>query len=178
MKFNKSFFILTVLINLSLTVSALPKFQPLPRHQSLKTFDPHRKDFVCKYEKDGVPAIDEEAEDWNRQALFLTRHEIWPNQKDWKTAEQLWTDAAKRNHWKALMNLASMYESTRGEGAFMVRADPYKSVEIAENAMLLGIAAGFEKMGYYHYRGMGGLVQDASRAWAFWQIAADMGNPQ
>ncbi|SFM09875.1 TPR repeat [Variovorax sp. OV329] len=158
--------------------------EPLPRHQALKTFDPHRKDFTCKYEANAAPPIDPEAEAWNQEALYVTRYALWQNQKDWKKAEALWIKAAQRKHWKAMMNLASLYEKGEGESAYqgqalsVVKADPDRAVTIVEEAMRLGIPAAYDKMGNYHANGTGGIRISGSRAWAFWQMAADMGNPQ
>ena len=149
---------------------------PPLRYQALKTFDPHRKDFTCKYEANAVPTIDHEAEGWNKEALYLTRSTLWPNEQNWKKAEKLWLKAAQKNHWKALMNLASMYERTNGEGDFQVKENRYFAVQLAEDAMMLGIPSGYDKMGDYHSKGFGGLRRDYSRAWAFWELAADMGN--
>jgi hypothetical protein len=42
--------------------------------------------------------------------------------------------------------------------------------------MRLGIPAAFDLMGTYHQSGIG-VLQDTDRAWAFWQLAADMGSP-
>ena len=151
---------------------------PLPRHQALKAFDPHRKDFTCKHEVDAVSPIDPDAEAWNQEGLYVTRFGVLANQKDWKKAEQLWTQAAERKHWKAMMNLASLYEEGQGEGLYEVKRNIEKSVQIVEDAMRLGIPAAYDKMGNYHSQGRGGVSQDASRAWAFWEKAADMGNPQ
>jgi TPR repeat protein len=151
---------------------------PLSRHQALKAFDPHRKEFTCTYEADAVPPIDRQAEAWHQEALYVTRAGLWPNQRDWKKAEQLWTQAAERKHWKAMMNLASLYETGQGEGALAVPEDSYKAIDIVEAAMKLGIPAAYDKMGNYHSRGMPSIRPNGSRAWAFWERAADMGNPQ
>jgi hypothetical protein len=43
--------------------------------------------------------------------------------------------------------------------------------------MRLGIPAAYDRMGTYHMNGTG-VRQDATRAYAFWQRAAEMGNPQ
>ena len=173
--------VLFVLATLGLTackMSHTDSTDSLPRHQALKAFDPHRKDFTCKHEVDAVPPIDPEAEAWNQQGLYVTRFGVSANQKDWKKAEQLWTQAAERKHWKAMMNLARLYEEGQGEGLYEVKRNIEKSVQIVEDAMRLGIPAAYDKMGNYHSQGRGGVSQDASRAWAFWEKAADMGNPQ
>ena len=169
---------LALALNLNLTACKMNPTDPLPRHQALKAFDPHRKDFTCKHEVDAVPPIDPEAEAWNQEGLYVTRFTLWMNQMDWKKAEQLWAQAAARKHWKAMMNLASLYEKGAGEGQYEVAEDGHKAVEIVEGAMRLGIAAAYDKMGNYHDSGTGGIKADSSRTWAFWEKAADMGNPQ
>ena len=156
----------------------MPPIDSSPRHQALKTFDPHRKDFTCVYEANAVPPIDPEAEGWHQQAMYVTRSELWQNQRDWKQAESLWIKATERKHWKAMMNVASLYETGRGEGALEVAEDNFRSIAIVEHAMALGIPAAFDKMGNYHATGMPTIRHNKSRAWAFWELAADMGNPQ
>ena len=39
---------------------------------------------------------------------------LWPNQRDYKGAVDLWTKAAERKHWKAMLNLANAYVQGRG----------------------------------------------------------------
>jgi hypothetical protein len=156
----------------------MPNADLAPRHQALRAFDPHREDFVCKHEADAVLQVDSEAESWNQEGLYVTRFVLWANRMEWQTAERLWTKAAERKHWKAMMNLASLYENGAGEGSNAVPSDPSKAVAIVEEAMLLGIPAAYDKMGNYHMSGVGDIKPDSSRAWAFWQLAADMGNPQ
>jgi len=141
------------------------------RNMPLKAFDPHRKDFVCKYESDVVPKIDEQAEQWFQEGLALTSHTLWPNQRDYVKAVQLWQQAAEKNHWKALLNLANAY--AHGEG---VARDTEHAVLIVESAMKLGIPAAFDLMGTYHMHGIG-VKQDVSRAYAFWELAVEMGSP-
>lgn len=143
----------------------------LPRNMSLKAFDPHRTEFVCKYQENILPRIDEEAERWFQEGLTLTSHTLWPNQRDYAKAAQLWQQAADRNHWKAMLNLANSY--AHGEG---VIRDTERAVLILEKAMQLGIPAAFDVMGTYHMHGIG-VKQDVSRAYAFWQLAAEMGSP-
>ncbi len=142
----------------------------LPRNQNLKAFDPHRKEFICKHEANSVPPIDVEAEQWFQQGLALTSQNLWADQRDYKKALQLWQQAADRKHWKAMLNLANAY--AHGEGA--VR-DTERAVQIVEAAMKLSIPAAYDLMGTYHMEGLG-VKQDASRAYAFWELAADMGS--
>jgi hypothetical protein len=142
----------------------------LPRNMNLKAFDPHRKDFVCKREVDAVPPIDPEAERWLQEGLALTSATLWPEQRDYAKAVALWSKAAERKHWKAMLNLASAY--AQGQG---VKRNAEQAVLLIEQAMKLGIPAAYDLMGTYHMEGLG-VKQDASRAYAFWELAADMGS--
>ncbi|HHL4080601.1 MULTISPECIES: tetratricopeptide repeat protein [Burkholderia] len=143
----------------------------LPRNMSLTAFNPHRGAFECRHEAAVVPPVDPEADRWNQQAMALTSSLLWPNQRDYKGAVDLWTKAAERKHWKAMLNLANAY--AQGEG---VERDSEHAVQITEQAMKLGIPAAYDLMGTYYMNGMG-VKPDASRAYAFWQLAADMGSP-
>jgi len=142
----------------------------LPRNMNLKAFDPHRKTFVCKHEADAVPPIDPQAEQWHREALALTSNLLWADDRDYPKAAALWQQAAERRHWKAILNLATAYAYGRG-----VERDSEHAVQIVEAAMQLGIPAAFDLMGTYHMEGLG-VSQSADRAYAFWQLAADMGS--
>ncbi|RYF26064.1 MAG: sel1 repeat family protein, partial [Comamonadaceae bacterium] len=73
-------------------------------------------------------------------------------------------------HWKAALNLAGLYETGLG-----VPEDTEKAVLIVEGLMTQGVPAAFYKMGTYHSDSIG-VRGDASRAYAFWQLAADKGN--
>jgi TPR repeat protein len=169
---------LAIFLTIILQACTMENYEPPLRYQAMKSFDPYRKDFSCNYEANGVPPIDLQAEEWNREALYLTRFSIWPNQRDWKKAELLWKKAAEKKHWKAMLNLASMYETTHGEGDLELKPNIYLAVQIAEDAMMLEVPSAYDKMGDYHAKGFGGIRRDYSRAWAFWQLAAEMGNPQ
>ncbi|MBU7572506.1 MAG: sel1 repeat family protein [Hydrogenophaga sp.] len=147
----------------------------LPRNMKLTAFDPHRPEFECVHEATKVPPIDPEAQEWFEQGLVLSNQE-WYEDDDWVGAAALWHKAAERQHWKAMMNLASLYANGRGEGKLRVERDLERAVLITEEAMQLGIPAAFDFMGTLHWEGRG-VNGDASRAYAFWQLAADMGSP-
>ncbi|KUY90438.1 hypothetical protein WS48_03600 [Burkholderia sp. RF7-non_BP1] len=143
----------------------------LPRNMSLDAFNPHRETFVCVHEASVVPAVDPEADRWNQQALSMTSASLWPNQRDYAGAVALWSKAAERKHWKAMVNLANAYAQGLG-----VDRNTERAVQITEQAMKLGIPAAYDLMGTYYMNGTG-VKQDASRAFAFWQLAADKGSP-
>ncbi|MBU7572505.1 MAG: sel1 repeat family protein [Hydrogenophaga sp.] len=148
----------------------------LPRNMKLTAFDPHRPGFECVHEATKVPPIDPEAQEWLEQGLALSSYDQWYEDRDWAGAAALWHKAAERRHWKAMMNLVSLYANGRGEGKLRVERDLERAVLITEEAMQLGIPAAFDFMGTLHWEGRG-VNGDASRAYAFWQLAADMGSP-
>lgn len=138
---------------------------------NLKAFDPHRADFACLHEASKLPPITIESEMLFQKGMAVTSNELWPNQRDYKKAAQLWERAAAMGHWKAAMNLAGLHE--RGLG---VQRDTERAVLIIEGLMKQGVPGAFDKMGTYHQSGIG-VKQDIDRAYGFWQLAAEMGSP-
>ena len=168
------FFILAVLLSFTLGACKMqnePK-DVLPRNQSLPLFNPHVSDFICVVEASKVPPVDVQAEDWFLAARALEDPEIFVEDRDYKKIVDLTRQAAERLHWKAMLNLASLYVEGR---------DPSygneEAVQLVEKAMLLGIPAAYDRMGTYYANGTG-VNGDITRAYAFWQKAAQMGNPQ
>ncbi|WP_237712047.1 SEL1-like repeat protein [Paraburkholderia xenovorans] len=145
----------------------------LPRYTKLPLFAPHRKDFTCVYQEQHLPPVDPQAELWFQQALAseLDPNIYWKD-KDWRKIYQLYQQAAERNHWKAMLNLASLILS---DYPIPVR-DPDMAISWVEKAMQLGVPDAWDTMGVYH---MNGIVKggDATSAYAFFQKAADMGSP-
>ena len=172
---TRLFFLLFISL-LTLTACPMSQSSTLPRNMSLKAFDPHRQDFVCKHEADLVPPIDAQAEAWFQEGLRLTSRDLWPNQRNYPKAVALWQKAAERKHWKAMMNLAGVLIEGDGTEPYVVPPDTERAIQIVEEAMKLGVPAAFDAMGTYHRRGMG-VKPDVSRAYAFWELAADMGSP-
>jgi len=144
----------------------------LPRNQSLPLFKPHTATFICVVEATKLPPIDAQADAWFLEARALEDPAIYADDRDYKKIVQLTRQAADRRHWKAMLNLASLYLEGR---------DPAHGVEDAvqmvEEAMKLGIPAAYDRMGTYYWNGTG-VRADTTRAYAFWQRAAEMGNPQ
>jgi len=151
-------------------LSACKMSNDLPRNEKLPLFNPYRPDFTCQIEAEKVPPIDAEADKWFIEALALEDPEIFEDDRDYKKIVQLTRQAAERHHWKAMLNLASLY--LEGRDPLHGRED---AIRIVEEAMKLGIPAAYDRMGTYH---MDGIVQGgATAAYAFWQKAADMGSP-
>jgi len=146
--------------------------QELPRNEELPLFDPHRASFSCVIEASHVPPIDAQADAWFREAQALDDPDMWEEDRDYKMIVQLTRQAAERRHWKAMLNLATLYLEKR---------DPLhgemEALALVEQAIRLGIPAAYDRMGTYYKNGVG-VPGDATKAFAFWQKAADMGNPQ
>ncbi|WP_243671893.1 tetratricopeptide repeat protein [Paraburkholderia kirstenboschensis] len=157
----------------SLTDKVTATMSSLPRYEKLPLFDPHRKSFTCVYQEQHVPATDPQAEAWFQQALALDSPDIYYKERDYPQIYQLYLQAAGRNHWKAMLNLASLIVSGYPG---VPEQDPERAIGWVEKAMRLGVPDAYDMMGTYHQNGMvwGG---DASSAYAFFQRAADMGSP-
>ena len=146
--------------------------QDLPRNEKLPLFDPHRPAFTCVIEAKKVPPVDAQADAWFREAQALDDHDLWQEDRDYKKIVQLTRQAADRRHWKAMLSLATLYLEKR---------DPpngeMEALALVEQAMRLGIPAAYDRMGTYFINSVG-VSGDATKAFAFWQRAAEMGNPQ
>ncbi|MBT2791954.1 sel1 repeat family protein [Paraburkholderia strydomiana] len=145
----------------------------LLRYQKLPLFDPHRRSFTCVYQDQHVPAIDPQAEVWFQQALALDSPDIYYKERDYPKIYELYLRAAERNHWKAMLNLASLIV---GGVSGVPEQDREIAIRWVEKAMQAGIPDAYDVMGKFHQNGIvrGG---DATSAYAFFQRAADMGSP-
>nr|WP_243442881.1 contractile injection system protein, VgrG/Pvc8 family [Herbaspirillum sp. B39] len=158
------------LVYLSLPFFSACSMDHLPRNMPLKTFQPHMEKFICRHEKDVESKLDEIAENWFREGLAITSYDLWPEDRDYRKAAILWENAAKKMHWKAMLNLSSLYLAGRG-----VTQDSERAVTLVEQAMQMGIPSAYDLMGTYHINGSG-VKKDATRAYAFWALAAEMGS--
>lgn len=165
-------FIFCLFKGFSLAHDQYKTIQDLPRNEELPLFDPHRASFTCKIEATKVPTIDAQADAWFREAQALDDPDVWEEDRDYKKIVQLTRQAADRRHWKAMLNLATLYLEKR---------DPphgeMEALELVEQAMRLGIPAAYDRMGTYYMNSVG-VPGDATKAYAFWQKAAELGNPQ
>ncbi|MDT0358658.1 DUF6396 domain-containing protein [Herbaspirillum huttiense F1] len=143
----------------------------LPRNMKLTAFDPHTTELHCQYEMNLEKQANDEAEQWFREGLAVTSYDLWPDDRDYEKAALLWMKAAEKDHWRAMLNLASLHLNGTG-----VERNTERAVQLVEKAMLTGAAKAFDLMGTYHMNGTG-VTQDATRAYAFWWYAAQMGNP-
>ena len=135
----------------------------------LPLFEPHVATFDCTFQKISPP--DAQADAWFQQARKLESADIYIEDRDYHKIVELTRRAAERLHWNAMLNLASLYLEGRDPPNGVMGA-----IALVEKAMSLGSAAAYERMGTYYINGTG-VVADATRAYAFWQQAARMGNP-
>ena len=143
----------------------------LPRYEKLPLFNPHRAEFTCVDQAQQVPASDPQAELWFQQALAL--NDPYARSIDYANMYQLYLQAAERDNWKAMLNLASLI--LRHDPG-VPEHDPEQAIRWVEKAMKMGVPDAYERMGQYH---LDGLIKggDATSAYAFFQRAADMGSP-
>ena len=158
-------------ILLILLVFAAMKNSLAAQDITLPLFNPHRPDFTCQIEAEKVPPIDAQAEAWFQEALALDDPNIYVGDRDQKTILRLTRQAAERHHWKAMLNLASMYLENLDSAKGVADA-----LALVREAMRLGIPAAFDRMGTYYLNGVG--VSGASEGFALIQRAAEMGHPQ
>ncbi|WP_139144026.1 sel1 repeat family protein [Janthinobacterium sp. HH103] len=156
--FRLPFVALAVLLFAPLIACKMPNDKVLPRNQSLPLFNPHVADFICETEANKVPPIDAQAEDWFLAARALEDPEIFVEDRDYKKIVDLTRQAAERLHWKAMLNLASLYV----EGRDPVYGEE-EAVQLVEKAMRLGIPAAYDRMGTYYANGTG-VNGDITRA--------------
>jgi hypothetical protein len=144
----------------------------LPHLQPLAPFDPHIASFECQTEASKAPPVDAQADDWFLEARAMEDGFIYVDDVDYKKVVQLTRQAAERHHWKAMLNLASLYvekhDPPHGEN---------EAVALVSQAMELGVPAAYDRMGTYYLNGTG-VPGNTDRAYAFFQRAAQMGNPQ
>lgn len=165
-------YILILMLLLNLTACKMDKslINSLPRNQELPLFDPHIPTFTCMPTR--MQSLDEQAEAWLQEARALESPEIYIDNRDYSKIVALTRQAAERQHWKAMLNLASLIV----EGRDPPRGDE-DAVRLVEAAMQLGISAAYDRMGTYYMNGTG-VKANATRAYAFWQRAAQMGSPE
>lgn len=140
--------------------------------QELAPFDPHITYFECQTEASKVPPLDAQAHDWFLEARALEDGTTYADDVDYKKVVQLTRQAAERHHWKAMLNLASLYVEGRDPAN-----NENEAVTLVSQAIGLGVPAAYDRMGTYYLNGTG-VNANADRAYAFFQKAAQMGNPQ
>lgn len=146
-------------------------YQEMQRDTSLPLFNPHDETFTCSPEASKLLPLDAQADAWFREARALEDPSVYVEDRDYRKIVGLTRQAAERRHWKAMLNLATLYLEGRDPGR-----GPEDAVQLVEDAMRLGVPAAYDRMGTY-YMNATGVQQDATKAYAFWYKAARLGNP-
>ena len=151
----------------------------LPRNQIPDLFHPHRTEFACKRELNVAPPLDPQAEIWYQEALALDTPDLWKDDRNWPLIIELYKKAANRKHWKAMNNLATLYQTgvwgLKDSNKVLVPRNPEAAMALTENAMRTGVPLAYAVMGNYYADGFV-VKKDPTAAWAFWQKAANMGS--
>lgn len=167
------------LVSVALSQAACSRDSNLPRNQIPELFHPHRPEFTCKHESAATPPLDPQAEIWYQEAAALDTPDLWKDDRNWPRIIELYTKAAERKHWKAMNNLATLYQTgvwgLRDPNKVLVAQNSKAAMALTEDAMRMGVPLAYAVMGNYYADGFG-VKQDATSAWAFWQKAADMGS--
>ncbi|KAA5835878.1 sel1 repeat family protein [Pseudomonas sp. GW456-L14] len=125
-------------------------------------------DFKCVHEKDTAPPLDQQADEWFKQARVLSKE----RPADWSKVASLYQQAVEKNHWKAMHNFAELY--LRGDG---VAKDTNKAIDLYLKMIQLQAPLGYYDMSVMTQRGVG-IVQSDRSAVQFLIRAADLGSPQ
>ncbi|MGY3258557.1 tetratricopeptide repeat protein [Pseudomonas chlororaphis] len=125
-------------------------------------------DFKCVHEKDTAPPLDQQADEWFKQARVLSKE----RPADWSKVASLYQQAVEKNHWKAMHNFAELY--LRGDG---VAKDANKAIDLYLKMIQLQAPLGYYDMSVMTQRGVG-IVQSDRSAVQFLIRAADLGSPQ
>ena len=123
-------------------------------------------EFTCIKEKN--PPFDKESDHWFKSARAIQKGER-PG-TDAQMVE-LYEMAAAKNHFKAIINLASIY--AHGDG---VEPDESRAVELLERAMRMDAPLAYYNMGAFLSQGIG-VKKDQVAALAYFRKAADLGSP-
>ncbi|WP_397433916.1 tetratricopeptide repeat protein [Pseudomonas chlororaphis] len=124
-------------------------------------------DFKCVHEKDTAPPLDQQADQWFKQARVLSKK----RPADWSKVASLYQQAVEKNHWKAMHNLAELY--LRGDG---VVKDTNKAIDLYLEMIKLQAPLGYYDMSVMTKRGVG-VVQSDRQSVIYLLKAGDVGNP-
>ncbi|WP_223816099.1 tetratricopeptide repeat protein [Pseudomonas chlororaphis] len=124
-------------------------------------------DFKCVHEKDTAPPLDQQADQWFKQARVLSKE----RPADWSKVASLYQQAVEKNHWKAMHNLAELY--LRGDG---VKKDTNKAIDLYMQMVKLEVPLGYYDMSVMTQRGIG-VVQSDKDAMMFLLRSGDLGSP-
>lgn len=150
---------------------AMKEDKRVDRNMKLAPFAPYSMEFSCQTPPAKLHQFDAEANDWYQRAISLDSLEVFHEDRPYPEITKLTQAAADRGHWKAMLNLASLYVEGRVPGGA-----PTEAVTLVERAMKIGAPGAYDRMGVYHLNGTA-VAPNADRAYEFFQRAAQLGSP-
>jgi len=128
-----------------------------------------RLKFKCVYERDSLPALNQDADILYRYGLYLEKRK---GQKDYDEIARYYRIAAAHDHYKAATNLQFLLSTgqTRSPDASK------EVIDLAEYYVAQGIPGAYYDMAHYLELGYG-VKQDVAASRAYFRRAADLGNP-
>ena len=148
------------------------------RNQIPPLFNPHRTSFICVYRDAVVQPVDPMAEALVQEAQWVEWNNgspSWEKDKLWPHIIELNRRAAALGSWKARLNLVNLRLEGHGEQCGLPR-DSEAAVREVEAEMARGIPDAWETMGRFYEQGIG-VNPSSTKAYAFYQRAAEMGSP-
>jgi len=143
-------------------------------------FNPHRTSFTCVHRDAVLPPVDPQADAWLQEAILTEFNDgSSRDDVDWSRVIELTRKAAERHHWKAMLNLINLRIDGAGTENRGLPQGPDIDEQVVldvEAAMALDIPDAWNMMGRLYAEGIG-VQRDMSKAYAFYQRAADMGSP-
>ncbi len=105
------------------------------------------------------PPLDPEADKWFKEARRLEKSTGQP--RDYHYIAELYQKAAEKKHWKAMANLAQLYDVGLG-----VEKSTEKSIALANELIAMDATASFVDMGSLYSTGLG-VPKDMKKAESF-----------
>lgn len=117
------------------------------------------------------PPLDPQAEQWYQEAQTLEKTEGKP--RDYNYIAKLYQQAVDKNHWKAMLRLASLYMVGLG-----VKEDEQKTVELYKRVAELNIPEGYLVLSDAYLAGYGNLKPKIKKGHELLLKAAHSGNAE
>jgi len=128
-----------------------------------------RLGFTCAYERDSLPALNQDADILYRYGLYLEKRK---GQKDYDEIAGYYRIAAAHDHYKAATNLQYLLSTGQARSPDASK----ETIDLAEYYIKKGIPGAYYDMAHFLELGYG-VKQDVAASRAYFRRAADLGNP-
>ncbi|MBV7568712.1 DUF6396 domain-containing protein [Pseudomonas sp. PDM27] len=160
--------LLLVLFSFLMNMACSKKEEQTPGAVSVD-FAYSRLEFKCAYERDSLPALNQDADILYRYGLYLEKRK---GQKDYDEIARYYRIAAAHNHYKAATNLQFLLSTGQARSPNASK----EVIDLAEYYVAQGIPGAYYDMAHYLELGYG-VKQDIAASRAYFRRAADLGNP-